>query len=69
MTPDAIWAAVRQPVEFARTIEGLTAGGGARFVDLGPSATLATFVKYLAAPGDGSTRPRRIVTSSPPPSR
>ncbi|MER6910059.1 acyltransferase domain-containing protein [Streptomyces sp. NPDC000594] len=56
VSPDALWAAVRQPVEFSRTIEKLTAQGGATFVDLGPSATLATFVKYLSGPDDGSTQ-------------
>ncbi|GGR19772.1 acyltransferase domain-containing protein [Streptomyces netropsis] len=55
VSADGIWAAVRQPVEFSRTIEKVTAAGGATFVDLGPSATLATFVKYIAGPGDGSS--------------
>nr|QLG04876.1 PulO [Streptomyces sp.] len=55
VSADGLWAAVRQPVEFSRTIEKVIAGGGATFVDLGPSATLATFVKYIAAPGGGSS--------------
>ncbi|MFE4053264.1 acyltransferase domain-containing protein [Streptomyces sp. YIM B13518] len=55
VSADGIWAAVREPVEFSRTIEKVTAAGGATFVDLGPSATLATFVKYIAGPGGGSS--------------
>ncbi len=55
VSADGVWAAVRQPVEFSRTIEKVTAAGGATFVDLGPSATLATFVKYIAKPGGGSS--------------
>ncbi|MFF4407209.1 acyltransferase domain-containing protein [Streptomyces sp. NPDC001262] len=54
VSADGIWAAVRQPVEFSRTIEKASVADGATFVDLGPSATLATFVKYIAGPGDGS---------------
>lgn len=55
VSADGIWAALREPVEFSRTIEEVTAEGGATFVDLGPSATLATFVKYIAGPGGGSS--------------
>ncbi|MCX2924129.1 acyltransferase domain-containing protein [Streptomyces sp. NEAU-W12] len=55
VSADGIWAAVREPVEFSRTIEKVTAAGGATFVDLGPSATLATFVKYIVGPGGGSS--------------
>lgn len=50
VSADGVWAAVRRPVEFSRTIEKVTAASGATFVDLGPSATLATFVKYIAGP-------------------
>lgn len=54
VSPDGIWSVMRQPVEFARTIAGVTAGGSATFVDLGPSATLATFVKYTVPAGGRS---------------
>ncbi|MFJ8229740.1 acyltransferase domain-containing protein [Streptomyces sp. NPDC094448] len=56
VTPDVVWDAMRRPVEFARTIGRMAAGGDAAFVDLGPSATLATFVKYILPPGSGSVQ-------------
>ena len=60
LTADGIWAAMRRPVDFARTIDKITADGDATFVDLGPSATLATFVKYILPPGSGSTQVHTI---------
>ncbi|OEU94840.1 acyltransferase domain-containing protein [Streptomyces oceani] len=56
LSVDGVWAAVRQPVQFSRAVEKMTAAGGATFADLGPSATLATFVKYITARGDGSSQ-------------
>ena len=56
VTADGIWAAMRSPVEFARTIGKMSAAGDATFIDLGPSATLATFVKYILPPGSGSVQ-------------
>ncbi|MEV7775540.1 acyltransferase domain-containing protein [Kitasatospora sp. NPDC086791] len=56
VTPDGVWAAMRSPVEFARTVRRTLAAGDADFIDLGPSATLATFVKYLLPPGSDSTQ-------------
>lgn len=46
---DGLWTATREPVEFQRTIRRLEAESpdGCAYVDLGPSGTLATFVKYL----------------------
>ncbi|MGW1131203.1 acyltransferase domain-containing protein [Streptomyces griseoluteus] len=60
VTADGIWAAVRRPVEFALTVEKLAAAGDATFIDVGPSGTLATFVKYLLPPGSGSTQAHTI---------
>jgi bacillaene synthase trans-acting acyltransferase len=60
VTADVIWAAMRSPVEFATTIEKLTAAGDATFIDLGPSATLATFVKYILPPDSGSVQVHTI---------
>lgn len=54
VTAEGIWAAMRQPVEFASTIEQMTARGDSDFLDIGPSATLATFVKYLLPAGSSS---------------
>ncbi|WP_067499183.1 acyltransferase domain-containing protein [Actinoplanes sp. TFC3] len=52
----SLWSAMRRPVEFDRTVAKLLAGGDAQLMDLGPSATLATFVKYLLPPGSSSTQ-------------
>lgn len=46
ITPDSIWDTIRQPVEFRNTIEALERGRSYLYVDLGPSGTLGTFVKY-----------------------
>lgn len=54
VSPANIWAALRTPVEFSRTIEGLLARGDAIFIDLGPSATLATCIKYILPPNSRS---------------
>jgi bacillaene synthase trans-acting acyltransferase len=56
VTADGIWDAMRRPVDFAQTIEKMTAAGDATFIDLGPSATLATFVKYILPPDSGSAQ-------------
>ncbi|MFH9613908.1 acyltransferase domain-containing protein [Streptomyces pratensis] len=60
VTADVVWAAMRRPVDFAQTIEKVTAAGDATFMDLGPSATLATFVKYILPPGSGSAQVHTI---------
>lgn len=41
------WDILRQPVNFERTIKNLLESGDYIFIDVGPSGTLATFVKYL----------------------
>ncbi|MGJ7907997.1 acyltransferase domain-containing protein [Actinopolyspora sp. H202] len=56
VTPDSVWAAMRSPVEFAQSITNMTAAGDATFIDLGPSGTLATFVKYILPSGCGSAQ-------------
>jgi bacillaene synthase trans-acting acyltransferase len=45
-----IWNIVRQPIWFQRTIAGLEANGPHRYIDVGPSGTLATFLKYGLPP-------------------
>jgi bacillaene synthase trans-acting acyltransferase len=54
LAPRSVWDAIRQPVDFQATVCDLEARGGWRYVDLGPSATLATFVKYNRRPGSPS---------------
>ena len=51
---DSIWQAVREPIDFAATVAGLEARGPYRYIDVGPSGTLATFVKYNLRPGSAS---------------
>jgi bacillaene synthase trans-acting acyltransferase len=43
---DFLWSVVRQPIRFHETIRQLELAGSHRYIDLGPSGTLATFVKY-----------------------
>lgn len=44
--PDLIWRIVRQPMQVQRTIATLEAQGGALYVDLSPSGTLATVFRH-----------------------
>jgi malonyl CoA-acyl carrier protein transacylase len=43
---DYFWRVVRRPVRFRETIRRLEQEGACRYVDVGPSGTLATFTKY-----------------------
>jgi acyl transferase domain-containing protein len=45
--PSRFWSVAREPIDFQRTLLGLEARGPHRYVDVGPSGTLATFSKYL----------------------
>jgi len=53
-TADHFWSAVREPIRFRQTIAKLESQGSYRYVDVGPSGTLATFLKY-ALPGDSTS--------------
>jgi acyl transferase domain-containing protein len=48
-----LWQVVRQPVAFDQTIDKLTGQGDYRFIDIGPSGSMATFVKYLLPKSSG----------------
>ncbi|MBD8525901.1 acyltransferase domain-containing protein [Pseudomarimonas arenosa] len=50
-----MWTTFRQPVEFASTVRSLLDRGDFHFLDVGPSGTLATFVKYLLPADSAST--------------
>nr|NSL47311.1 acyltransferase domain-containing protein [Dendrosporobacter quercicolus DSM 1736]SDL84754.1 bacillaene synthase trans-acting acyltransferase [Dendrosporobacter quercicolus] len=52
--PEFFWDIVRQPVLFQRTILKLEEHMHFRYIDLGPSGTLANFVKYSLAKGSAS---------------
>lgn len=56
-----LWRATREPVRFQQTIEHLEEQGAHLYVDVGPSGTLATFVKYLL-PGDARSEVRIILS-------
>jgi len=43
---DFFWRVVRQPIRFREAVAHLEQEGNCRYIDLGPSGTLATFVKY-----------------------
>jgi len=40
------WQAIRQPISFQKAIQNFNPTGHYRYVDVGPSGTLAAFVKY-----------------------
>jgi acyl transferase domain-containing protein len=50
-----LWDAIRQPIQFQSTITRLEAGGAFRYLDLGATGTLATFLKYLLPANTRST--------------
>jgi acyl transferase domain-containing protein len=52
---DYFWTIARQPIRFRDTIAQLEQSGPYRYIDVGPSGTLATFVKYGLAPTSRST--------------
>jgi malonyl CoA-acyl carrier protein transacylase len=43
---DYFWDVTRRPVDFRRSAAAVVEDGGTRFVDLGPSGMLATFIKH-----------------------
>jgi len=51
---DHCWNVVRHPVDFENTIISMLEQGAFVFIDVGPSGTLATFVRYLLPSGSGS---------------
>jgi bacillaene synthase trans-acting acyltransferase len=53
--PQHLWSTFRHPVAFDATVRGLLGRGDFHFLDVGPSGTLATFVKYLLPTGSASS--------------
>ena len=51
---DSLWDVTRGPVQFQRTVEWMEGSGPHDYVDLGPSGTLAGFVKADLPPGSAS---------------
>lgn len=52
--PEHLWAMSRHAIAFDATIRRLLGQGDHHFLDVGPSGTLSTFVKYLLPTGNGS---------------
>ncbi len=55
LQPEHFWKVIRNPIQFSRTIEQLEETGNYQYIDLGPSSTLANFVKYNLAKDSTST--------------
>ncbi|MFC0690908.1 acyltransferase domain-containing protein [Paraburkholderia humisilvae] len=54
--PDGFfWQVVREPIRLRDTITGLERSGASRFIDVGPSGSMATFVKYALPASSAST--------------
>ncbi|MBV7337989.1 acyltransferase domain-containing protein [Chloroflexi bacterium TSY] len=51
---DYLWMAVREPIRFQETIIDLETRHAWTYIDVGPSGTLATFVKYILAANSAS---------------
>lgn len=47
ISKDYFWEVIRYPVDFKKTVEWMLRKGDYIFIDVGPSGTLATFVKYI----------------------
>jgi bacillaene synthase trans-acting acyltransferase len=52
---DYFWNVVRRPIRFRETIARLERQGARRYIDVGPSGTLATFLKYVTPASAKST--------------
>jgi acyl transferase domain-containing protein len=52
---DFFWRAVRRPIRLRDTIAQLESQGPHRYIDVGPSGTMATFAKYALPAGSAST--------------
>lgn len=57
------WDAIRLPIKFQNTIQWLEEKNNYYYLDIGPSGTLATFVKYILSANPSSTsKPFSILT-------
>lgn len=45
-----LWYAVREPLLFGETVNKLDRDGSHRYIDVGPSGTMATYLKYILPP-------------------
>ena len=49
-----VWNIMRDPILFAETVQKMEQYGPHRYIDIGPSSTLATFLKYILPQGSHS---------------
>jgi bacillaene synthase trans-acting acyltransferase len=61
LSDDYFWNVVRRRIRYRETIERLEREGARRYIDLGPSGTLATFLKYLT-PATSRSKTHAILT-------
>ena len=54
LNEEYLWEVIRYPVDFERTINNILEKGEYVFIDLGPSGSLATFVKNILSSNSGS---------------
>jgi len=59
---DHFWSAVREPIRFQQAIAQLESQGSYRYIDVGPSGTLATFLKY-GLPADSTSQVHPLMSS------
>jgi len=52
---DYFWSVARNPIRFMDTLAMLERSGPHRYIDVGPSGTLATFARYALPAGSAST--------------
>jgi acyl transferase domain-containing protein len=52
---DYFWTAARMPIQFSQTILQLEQEGPSRYIDVGPSGSMATFLKYLLPASSASS--------------
>ncbi len=55
------WQVIRQPIRFRETVSFLQAQQSYHYIDLGPSGTLATFLKYIL-PRETSSKASALIT-------
>ncbi|HWM07194.1 MAG TPA: ACP S-malonyltransferase, partial [Actinophytocola sp.] len=67
VTPEHMWRTIRGPIRFADAIRALEAEhDGLRYVDLGPSRTLASFATQNFRPGSGAEAVAMLDPFAPP---
>ncbi|MFP5392983.1 MAG: acyltransferase domain-containing protein, partial [Gammaproteobacteria bacterium] len=56
LPPDYFWSVARRPICFEQTIHRLDAEGPFEYIDVGPSSSLAAFLKYVLPSESASSR-------------